>query len=145
MRGQKFAVLFFAFMLMSPLMFMGPAPYGVSSEATPITIPAQITTGAETILIGDGEEKKAESSDAGLTRRQRRKLGLTFRNIRKVAKELNAAGELSPDRTVASAQVLAVLTEENPRAFEEEAAAIDWDSLLDFIERLMSIIMKFFI
>jgi len=124
------------------LMMIG---FGMSS--LPTTTPVVPTAcAAETIPIIGGETKtEAASEDGGLTRRQRRKLGVTFRNIRAVAKELDAAGELSPDRTVASAQVLAVLTEQNPRAFEEEAAAIDWDSLLDFIERLMAIIMKFFI
>ena len=100
---------------------------------------------AETIKIG-GEtpevNTRADSSD-GLTRRQRRALGVTFRNIRRVASELKKAGELSDDPAIASAQVLKVLTEENPKAFEEEAAAINWDALLDFIERLLELILKF--
>jgi len=97
---------------------------------------------AETIKVGSGVA--AAGDDAGtLTRRQRRKLGITFRNIRRVASDLKKAGELSDDKAVAAAQVLQALTQENPKAFQQEAGSIDWDALLDFIERLLELILKF--
>jgi len=117
--------------------------------------PQEAVQAAETtITIGDpatGEVttfkkvKEAAAEDGGLTRRQRKKLGITFRNIRRVAKELKANGELSDNTALASAEVLEVLTNENPKGFKDEAAAIDWDALLAFIEKLMAIIMKFFV
>jgi len=104
------------------------------------------TMAAETITIDPTPVVVADNEvadDAGLSRRQRRKLGVTFRNIRRVASDLKKAGELSNDPAIASAQVLRVLTEENPKEFQAEAASIDWDALLDFIERLLELILKF--
>jgi len=99
---------------------------------------------ADTITVDDKPVVTTDDDDVGsLTRRQRRKLGVTFRNVRRIAIDLKKKGELSDDPAVASAQVLTVLTNENPKAFQEEAAAINWDALLDFIERLLELILKF--
>jgi len=99
---------------------------------------------ADTIKVDDKPVVTADDDDVGtLTRRQRRKLGVTFRNVRRIAIDLKKKGALSDDPAVASAQILDVLTTENPKAFHEEAAAINWDALLDFIERLLELILKF--
>ena len=84
--------------------------------------------------------KKTEAR-RGLTFRERRELGLTFRNILRVTKQLQENGELE-DLTQAeiAAEVMAVIAEENPKSFAE--ASLDWDGILNFIERLLPIILK---
>lgn len=90
--------------------------------------------------------------------RERRDMGATVRNVRKIMKDLRAEGELSNDIGIARQQVAQVLMEENPQAFMDADAAVkeftkgfrtddgeelgfDWDSFLAFIQQLMEIIM----
>jgi len=77
----------------------------------------------------------------GLTFRQRRAMGLTFRNIRTVTKRLLETGDLEGlSQTEIAAEVMLVITEENAKAFTDPS--IDWDSILSFIERLLPLILK---
>jgi len=99
---------------------------------------------AETVVLIGGDDTVEEPKSDGISRRQRRKLGITFRNIRSVAKEMKAEGELSDDPSVAAVQVLDKLTEQHPKAYAEEAPSLDWDKLLEIVERLLAIIMRFF-
>ncbi len=83
-----------------------------------------------------------------LTFRERRKLGLTFRNIRNAVAELDAAGELDRnDPAGTSLQVLEKILTENPQAVKAVAGERDWASFLDalmaFLERLLSIWLTF--
>jgi hypothetical protein len=76
-----------------------------------------------------------------LTWRERRKMGLTLRNVMRVTKELGKAGELEGvSQSEVSAMVLDKIMGENPRAFNDPS--IDFDALLDFIERLIPLIMR---
>lgn len=83
------------------------------------------------------------SAVGGLTIRQRRDMGLTLLNVRRVAKGLLDSGEITRDmpREEIAAAVLAVLTSENPKAFADPG--VDWDALLSFIERLLAILLPF--
>ena len=73
----------------------------------------------------------------------RRKRGVTFINLIRVAGELEAEGEISKDMTAdeIAAAVLERIVAENPKAFED-VEAVDWDALLAFIERLLPIILQ---
>lgn len=83
-----------------------------------------------------------ESVEArGLTFIQRQKMGLTFGNCLRVARQLKKAGTLSEDADVAAAQIAAELAKENPKAFES-TSAVDWDAILAFIEKLIPLIMQ---
>jgi len=77
----------------------------------------------------------------GLTFIQRRKMGLTFGNCLRVARQLKKDGTLSEDDDVAAAQIAAELAKENPKGFEG-TTAIDWDAILAFIEKLLPLIMQ---
>jgi len=73
---------------------------------------------------------------------ERRKLGLTFRNVLRAAKELDAAGQFdaeNPDLT--SARLAVKLAAENPKAYQE--VGVDWDAILAFIEALLPLIIQF--
>jgi len=80
---------------------------------------------------------------------QRRKLGLTFRNALRVARQLNAEDQLvTDDEQIAAAQVAARMVAENPEMFKAAAAEDDRDweeffsSLIAFIEKLMPLILQ---
>jgi len=82
------------------------------------------------------------SDSPGISWRQRREMGITFRNIRTKMKELKVEGRLEDlDRSAAAALVLDELVADNPKAFADPS--LDWDSLLSFIERILAIIARF--
>ena len=73
--------------------------------------------------------------------RQRRKLGVTLRNLIKVTKELRAAGELEGlDDSEVAAKVLQEIIQDNPTAFGDPG--FDFDSILELIEKFLPLIMK---
>ena len=77
----------------------------------------------------------------GLSRRERRQRGLTFRNIRRITKDLKAAGDLE-DLTGAevSLAVMAQLQKDAPEGWED----VDWDEVFDFIFRIVEMFMTLF-
>jgi hypothetical protein len=73
--------------------------------------------------------------------RQRRAMGLTFRGVRTILKEMDAAGELEGKTNAQlAAEVLSRAVDQKPEAFGDPA--IDWDAILVFIEKLISLILK---
>ena len=105
------------------------------------------------VAADKAEVKEAPAEDPQgtirLTFRERRKLGLTIRNIRKAVAELKESGDLDrQDVAGTSAQVLEKLVKSNPQAVEDAVGERDWasflDALLSFIEKLMPIILLFF-
>jgi hypothetical protein len=80
---------------------------------------------------------------------QRRRLGVTFVNVARIVREMDAAGELDRDQPDGIAlQVLARLQAENPEEFAKVMADRDWasffDALLAFLEKMIPIFMQFF-
>lgn len=73
----------------------------------------------------------------GLTRRDRRQLGITIRGIRLAAKELREDG-----REITSQAVLETIIDQNPTAWANKPG-IDWDAIIAFIEKLLPLILKF--
>lgn len=71
--------------------------------------------------------------------REQRKAGVTFLNIRRVVKGMTEEERKQPAKLLAVV-VLDKLMDENPRGFFED---IDWDELLEFIEKLIALILKF--
>ncbi len=67
-------------------------------------------------------------------------MGVTFRNVRRVLEEIDRNGK-SPEEL--SVEVLGLLLAEAPDARED--AAIDWDRLLAFIEKLIELIIRLFL
>ncbi len=82
-----------------------------------------------------------------LDARQRRKMGLTFRNIRKEVKAMNAEGVLDGDETYTEIAAMAArrLYNANASAFDATAdnAGIDWDRIIAIIEKLLPFILMF--
>jgi len=73
--------------------------------------------------------------------RQRRAMGLTFRNVRKLLEEMQADGDLGEKTNAELAvEVLSNAVNTRPAVFRD--AAIYWDKLLAFLEKLISLILK---
>ncbi len=73
--------------------------------------------------------------------RQRREMGLTIRNVKGLLDEMKADGDLEGKTNAELAvEVLDNLLDGKPSAFKDPE--IDWDQLLAFIERLVSLILK---
>jgi len=83
------------------------------------------------------------AAPAKLTRKQRRAMGITIKNMRLKVRELKEAGELEGlTNEELSAEVMGQLLSENPKAFASaEEVGIDMDGILAFIERLMPLIL----
>jgi len=78
-----------------------------------------------------------------LSWRERRKLGLTVSNVRRIVLDLQKAGQIDPDDTAGtSVAVLNVLLEENQAEFEKLPPQFDWDKLLEAIERIIELVMR---
>jgi hypothetical protein len=72
--------------------------------------------------------------------RQRRKLGVTLRNLAAITAQLKKAGKLDglPNEEIA----VEIMKEWQLSTDLTQAPDIDWDALLDFIERLIPVILK---
>lgn len=99
----------------------------------PSPVPAMDATPANPAHVIDASKR--------LTFKQRRALGLTFRNVRVKMTEMADAGELEGlSQSEMAAEVLNRIVADNPQAFRDPA--IDWDALLEFLERLIPIILQ---
>jgi hypothetical protein len=111
--------------------FLDDQPAVVETEAPLGPAP----TAAETTAYAELGRKP------GLTFRQRRAMGLTFRNVRLELKTMQAAGDLEgKDRATVSAEVLDRIVSKNPKAYADPS--LDWDAVLAFVERLVALILK---
>lgn len=73
--------------------------------------------------------------------RQRREMGLTFGNVRKLLEKMKADEELEGKTNAELAvEVLHNLVDGRPAAFNDPE--IDWEKLLTFIEKLIPLILK---
>ena len=78
----------------------------------------------------------------GLNFFERRRYGLTVLKLKPLVEEVLKNGEVDPnDRTAMAAAVLERHIEANPGMFEKPEA-INWDQLLEFIERLLPLILR---
>lgn len=84
-----------------------------------------------------------EAARKGFTRKERKKMGATFWNVRRILKDLKADGELASDHGVNAISVLDRLAVENEAVFASVGEGRDWDSFLEFLERLIELILKF--
>jgi len=83
------------------------------------------------------------SSPARLTRKQRRAMGITIRNIKSKLKEMQESGELDGvDKSEYGPLVMTRLLQDNPKAFGDASqVGIDMDGILAFIEMLLPLIL----
>jgi len=85
----------------------------------------------------------AERPESRLGFLQRRKLGLTWRNLRPIVKHLQEEGRIGNGNPSADAVlVMEELMAQNPEAWAAEAPTVDWDAIIEFLERLIPLILK---
>ena len=122
--------------LIVPAALSAEAPAGSAGWAA--TVPATaVVTGEPTAAL----KAFVPVAKKGLSRKQRKEMGVTFRNIRRVMADMQQAGELEGlSSAEISAEVLNRLIGDNPQAFGDPS--VDWDALLEFIEKLIEIIMR---
>ncbi|MFO7904519.1 MAG: hypothetical protein R6U98_17785 [Pirellulaceae bacterium] len=117
----------------------GWAPAAMGAAAA--EAPAEDVTPATETGDGDVAARLAEARKATrLNWRQRRAMGLTFSNLRKVTAELNEAGEL--EGLSRSGQAMAVfneLVDDNPQMYLQPG--IDIDAIIQFIEAILPLIL----
>lgn len=78
-----------------------------------------------------------------LSRREMRRLGVTVLNVRRRARQMVMAGEITDDMSAEQIRdiVLDDLMGDEPHAFQQLGAP-DWDAILAFIEKLLPLILK---
>jgi len=77
----------------------------------------------------------------GLSRRQRREMGLTISNVRRTVREINEEEDISEmTQEELSAKVLDRVMSENPQGYQD--AALDFEGILAFLEGLMPLILR---
>jgi hypothetical protein len=80
-----------------------------------------------------------------LTRREKKDLGLTFRQVFADLAEMKRAGQLEdPDPARLALEILNRRATADPSAFRKVAAdpSVDWDELSAFMEHLIELILK---
>ena len=73
-----------------------------------------------------------------MNRRERRRAGVTYLNILRIVRGMSQEERELPNETLALV-VSSQLVAEKPEGFFED---IDWDRLLEFIEKLVELILK---
>lgn len=78
----------------------------------------------------------------GPNRRERKAMGLTFSNVRRITAELQKTGEITEEMTRAEVSTIVAnrIVSENPNAFQDPE--LDWDALLAWIEAIMELVMR---
>jgi len=115
--------------------------------------PATVTWGAAgavaqlPVTVEVAEPTAAPTLDSmtlrkGMTLKQRRALGATFGNVRRILAEMQQAGEIDEHDTAADLAVAVTsrLVEENPQVASNPA--LDWEAIIAFIERIIPLILK---
>jgi len=114
---------------------------------TPVVVetPAGTSTGPVPVK-GDSKLAAAASKVAGnpsLSIGQRMELGLSYRNIRGVVKDLHDEGELDGlTESELSVIVLTRLAAKNPEAYARAAAQGSMEDIIAFISRLLPLILQ---
>ena len=70
-------------------------------------------------------------------------MGLTFGNILRIVRDMKTTGQIGavdPGEAMIAVLVLDRLVGERPEAFRD--AQIDWDALIEFLERLIPLILR---
>ena len=93
-------------------------------------------------VIAQAYEAEA-ALEVTLSRREMRRLGVTVLNVRRRARQMAKAGEITADMSGEQIRdiVLDDLMGDEPHAFQNLGAP-DWDSILAFIEKLLPLILK---
>ena len=87
-------------------------------------------------------ELKAMKFRKGLTFRQRREMGITYRNIRRILLEKQNQGELEGKTSaVLAVEVCNQLIAENPQAFQDLGADWDWDAIMELVMKILEWVM----
>ncbi len=126
------------------LLIVGWASSALTSETPPASWPAPAaTTVAEVPVTATVSE--SITAERRLKWRERRAMGLTIKNVRRILKEMDAQGELEgKDSSVLAVEVLTQLVEEKPQAFQELRAG-DWEDFFDMVlawlEKLIPLII----
>lgn len=77
-----------------------------------------------------------------LTWRKRREMGITFRNVLAKARQLKREDRFDKNDIPSMALgIQGMIVADNPKVFEDPA--VDWDAILEFIERLLELLVKF--
>ena len=76
--------------------------------------------------------------------RQRRKLGLTFASVLSIVRDMDAADALPEDSAEAAIAVADRLRQNESHSAAYQAAEVDWDTILDFLQRLIELIRSLF-
>jgi len=119
-----------------------------AGEAPAVSPPADIALAAAVVAqdVAPADPVPMKFRE-GLTRKQRREMGLTFRNVRTVLAGLQESGEITEDMTTSEVSLIiaSYLLDANPHAFQDLEGDRDWDSFLAFLERLIELLMKFMV
>ena len=83
-----------------------------------------------------------EATRKGFTRKERKRMGVTWWNVVRILRDMKAANELSPDNSLNALTVMERLAADRPEAFVFAEAERDWDSFLEFLEKLIALLMK---
>lgn len=121
-------------------LIVSPSNYSVAQDAVEVACVAVVAAPADD---GDVEavNPKAIKADR-MTLRERRALGLTVGNVRRIVLELREKGTTTDDPATLSLAVANQLLTENATVYSQLDPAFDWDSFMAFVEKIVELIMK---
>ena len=140
---RLFAIVFLLmFLLTSPAVGQS---WGSDDRSVP---PVAVAVPVEAQVVPDTSLAAAASDVAGrrgLTRKQKRDMGLTTIGILKTLRAIHADGELEGrDNSIIAADVLSRSAAANPKAFLDANAGVDeefWSRVIEWIEKLLPFLL----
>ena len=93
-------------------------------------------------VVAAAYEAEAELTSK-INRREMRRMGLTVLNVRRRARQLAIAGEITADMTQEQIRDIVIddLMGDEPGAFRN-LSAVDWDAIIAFITKLLPLILQ---
>jgi len=93
-------------------------------------------------VVAAAYEAEAELSSK-MNRREMRRMGLTVLNVRRRARQLAIAGEITSDMTQEQIRDIVIddLESDEPGAYRNLGAP-DWDAIIAFITKLLQLILQ---
>lgn len=136
--------LLMCLMLIGLCLFVAPDAMGLEADSPPTGVERLMVPVTADVVDRGGNPTPAlkpfeRTRKRGLSLRELRAMGVTFRNVKRCMAEMQAAGELEGlADTEIGLEVILKLQGENAKAFED----VDWDAVFAWIMKLIEAIMR---
>jgi len=145
---RPYALAAIVLLMFLPLAQADAQSWGAEGKPAPgaVTVPVEVEVVADTSLAAAASDV-ATSKRRGLSRSQKKALGLTWPGIVKTVLAIHADGELAGrDVETVAADVFSRSIVKNPKAYMDASVGVDdefWMRVLEWLEKILPAILFF--